>query len=244
MGIAHGFGNDAVCKRSGRKSPHTQDKGDWDNQTEELRDRMRLLLLGGIGRENTKILRTSPGAHGEAREHVFNITLRTPMIATPDRHSSGSEPSTPEREEYRLGGKEEEGRKPLGKSQPSAPNVHIPERLGTQQSSNAMVGKSLVGETIELLLSSLAQSTQTTYLRCWKRWIRYCESRGATPWVGPSKKDWGVAILNYLTSEYSVMKIGGSCLGARCSAIKFLHAVEGWRILKIRRIESIHPSRQ
>ena len=39
--------------------------------------------------------------------------------------------------------------------------------------------------------------------------------------------DWGVGILNYLTREYSVMKIGGSGLTTRFSAIKFLRSMEG-----------------
>lgn len=126
-----------------------------------------------------------------------------------------------------MGGKENTSGRTPDESQPSASNVHIPKTLGTQKSLNALVGKSLVGETIERLLSSLAPSTQTTYLRCWKFWSRYCEARGVSPWLDPSKQDWDVEILNYSTWGYSIVKIGGSGLGTRFSAIKFIHAVEG-----------------
>ena len=90
-----------------------------------------------------------------------------------------------------------------------------------------MVGKSLVGETIRLLLSALAPSTQATYLRFWKFGSRYCESRQISPLVNATEKDWDIDILNFLTWEYSVVKIGGSGLTTRFGAIQFLHSMEG-----------------
>ena len=163
----------------------------------------------------------------EERETVFKATLKTPLIMTPTGRSPRSEASTADRREYRMGGKEESGEKPHEESQPIAPNVHIPERLGTQPSLNALAGKSMVGETFEMLLSSPAPSKQTTYLWCCKFWSKYCEARRVSPRLDPSKQDWDVEILNYLTWECSVVKIGGSGLETRFIARKFAHAVEG-----------------
>ena len=103
-----------------------------------------------------------------------------------------------------------------------------------------MADKSLIDETIRLLLSALAPSAQSTYLRCWMFWSRYFEARNISQCVNPSEKDWDVDILNYLTWGYSAMKIGGSGLGARCSAIKSLHSMEGRGNLIIKRTGPTH----
>ena len=117
-------------------------------------------------------------------------------------------------------------------ARPSAPRASAPiigsnRPLNVQGSLGALVDKTLVGETLKLLLSSLASSTQTVYLRGRKFWIRYCESRGISPWVDMSQAGWGEGLLHYLTWEHIVMKLGGSALTTRFCAIKSIHLVEG-----------------
>ena len=99
--------------------------------------------------------------------------------------------------------------------------------LNAQEILSALVGKTLIDETIKLLVSSLAPATQSAYLRGWKFWSRYCASRKITPWINMSLPNWDLELLNYLTWEHKVMKRGSSALTTRFCAIKFIHLVEG-----------------
>ena len=108
-----------------------------------------------------------------------------------------------------------------------SPIISAGEILGTQQKLDDPVYKSLIGETIRLLLIFLAPAAQESYLRGWKFWSRYCEAKGSSPWVDRGKPGWDLQILNYLTCEHAVMKIGASGLATRSSAIKSIHVVEG-----------------
>ena len=68
-------------------------------------------------------------------------------------------------------------------ARPSAPRASAPiigsnRPLNVQGSLDSLADRTLVGETVKLLLSSLAASTQTVYLRGGKFRSRYCESRG------------------------------------------------------------------
>ena len=104
------------------------------------------------------------------------------------------------------------------------PEVH---NMDPQRRLGAIVDKSMIDETIKLLLISLAPSTQDVYFRNWEFWRDYCKRRGISPWLGAQEEDRSAELLSYLTWEHTVMKIGGSALTARFDAVKFLHLVEG-----------------
>ena len=133
------------------------------------------------------------------------MSLKTPYMASSRTRISPS--SSSQEGDFRTGGKDKEIEEKY-EEQPSASSVYVPQVLGTQQSLNAMADKSLIGETIRLLMGALAPSTQASYLRCWKFWSRYCEARKISPRADTREKDWDMDILNYLTWEYSVMKVG------------------------------------
>ena len=158
---------------------------------------------------------------------IFHVSIRTPArTVTPQ---NGTLVSTPTRSDFNMGGKDRrtDEKDESQPSQPGIPNVYVPSQMGTQQSLDALVDKSLVGETIRLLMSALAPSTQAAYLWGWKFWSRYCETRRISPWVDTALKYWDQEILNFSTWEFPVMKIGSSALETRFSAIKFIHSMEG-----------------
>ena len=98
-------------------------------------------------------------------------------------------------------------------ARPSSPRACAPiigtnRPLNVQESLDDLVDKTLAGETIKLLLSSLAASTQTVYLRGWKLRSRYCESRCIYHWVDISRSGWGEELLHYSTWGHTVMKLG------------------------------------
>ena len=127
-------------------------------------------------------------------------------------------PNSPMEHNFRCGGKEKrrlsdpeepELARPLQPT--SVPALPDGERIpDAQDCLNAIVDRTLVDETIKLLLSSLAPATQSAYLRGWKFWTRFCDIRGIKPWIDMSKPDWDMNLLTYLTWEHTVMKLGGS----------------------------------
>ena len=102
-----------------------------------------------------------------------------------------------------------------------------PRGLKTQSCLNAVVNRALVDDAVKLLMSSLAADAQTTYLKGWKTWARFCKARGVSPWVNAAVRNWDQNILSFLTWEHAVMKNGGDTLAKLFSAIRFLHLIEG-----------------
>ena len=100
-------------------------------------------------------------------------------------------------------------------------------KLTTQTCLNAVVNRALVDDTVKILTNSLADDTQTTYLKGWKMWTRFCDSRGFPPWVNTAVRNWDRNILCFLTWEHTVMKNGRDTLAKRFSAIRFLHLIAG-----------------
>ena len=109
----------------------------------------------------------------------------------------------------------------------SAPIISKPLSARTQDKLDSLTDHALGTETISLLMSSLAESTQGTYLKNWKMWTKFCQRRGVSPWVDTSRHNWDAEILNFLTWEYSVVKNGSSVLATRFCSIRFLHLIEG-----------------
>ena len=57
-------------------------KGEWAFQMGELGNRMHILLLGGVGKLNTRQLCGGPDEEGGERGPVFRVTLKTPPTKT------------------------------------------------------------------------------------------------------------------------------------------------------------------
>ena len=108
-----------------------------------------------------------------------------------------------------------------------AASIRQPVKLGTQNCLNAVVNRSMVDETIRLLLSTLSEGPQVMYLENWEIWTRFCSNRNLPPWLDTNVHNWDQELLSFLTWEHVVMKNGGGTLAARFSAIRFLHLIEG-----------------
>ena len=104
-------------------------------------------------------------------------------------------------------------------------------KLDTQTCLNAVANRALVGDTVKLLMNSLAEDTQNAYLKGWKVWARFCESRGVSPWANTTIHNWDQNTLCYLTWEHTVVKNGGETLARRLSDIRFCTWSKGEGIL-------------
>ena len=180
-------------------------KARWLKQTVELRRKLQLLFHGGVGPTNVR------NVYGCAEDEEVVADLRTTVDDTlvPSQALSEGYYSIGEQYTYRDGGAEDVKRRlsdPESQelARPSSPRASAPiigkNRVGdVQESSDSMAGKTLVGETTELLPSSMAPSTQTVYLRGWKFRIRYCDSMGVSPWIDMSQPQWDLDLLHYPT---------------------------------------------
>lgn len=124
-----------------------------DSQMEELRQKLHLLYLGGVGNSNLKQIHgpTSSGMETGTPESedcefetISKVKLKTPVSRTPPLRVPESSASTTERGNFRIGTKEEEEEE----QQPSASSIYVPGNMGSQQRLNAVVGKSIVEEKI------------------------------------------------------------------------------------------------
>ena len=83
----------------------------------------------------------------------------------------------------------------------------------------------MADEKVRLLLSSLAERTQTMYLENWQIWVNYCRARKIAPRMDTSVRNCGREVLSFLTWGHTVMKNGGGAPADRFSAIRFLRLV-------------------
>ena len=95
------------------------------------------------------------------------------------------------------------------------PMISKPLKTGNQDELNSVADRELGTETISLLMSPRSESTQGTYLENLEMRTKFCQRRGASPWVDTSKLNWDAEILNFLDWEYPVMENGSSVLSAR-----------------------------
>ena len=99
---------------------------------------------------------------------------------------------------YRCGGRDEAG----------AANISRLALLNIKQALDAVANRSVNDETVRLLLSSLAESKQVTYLKKWKIWVNYCRSRQIAHWMDTSTQNWDREVLGFLTWGHTVMNNG------------------------------------
>ena len=199
-------------------------KEEWDQNMEELKRKLHLMVLGGVGAPNLatfhrrlqRTLSEEEGGDDDIRTS-FNFSLvrsgRNSPAVTMESGENG----------FRCG-MDKEG---SSGTRVGVPSIMTGEKLGTQDHLNALVEKSTTDETIRLLMNSLAPATQSAYLRNWKAWNGYCEAGNMNPWLNVSEDNWDMKLLNYLTWEHTVMKVGASALVSRYSAIKHIHLIEG-----------------
>ena len=137
------------------------------------------------------------------------MSVNTSLAVTPTFNRTPMRSARCSEDDFRADGKETGERIPSNPqtpelAKPAQPRANAPmmERdmiLIDQESLNALVGETLIDETIKLLTSSLPPATQSAYLRGWEFWNRYCESRSITPRIDMSVPDWDWGLLNYLT---------------------------------------------
>ena len=196
--------------------PKTKDERNC--RMRELRSRLQMLYWGGLAPGNAMNVYQCEDDE-ERVTHVRMVMESTPMSPNDGVSTLGGQR---EDGQYRSGGREGLGSKLADPdspemAKPEAPRARDPiigntRTLNAQESLNALVDRTLVGETAQLLLRSLAPATQAAYLRGWKFWSRYCDSRGSSPWIDTSYPQWGRDLLNYLTWARTVMKVGVSAL--------------------------------
>jgi site-specific recombinase XerD len=71
------------------------------------------------------------------------------------------------------------------------------------------------------MTAAVTESTRTVYGHSWRRWERWCASRGITPLPAAP-----AAVCAYLT-ERAEEKISASVLDSACSAISYIHRSHG-----------------
>ena len=180
-------------------------KAGWPKQVVELRQKLQLLDLGGVGPTNVRMVY---GCAGDA-EIVTDIRRTVGESPVADQALVGAFYSIGEQFAFRPRGKENISRMLSDPESPemarqsapraSAPIIGTNRVLNAQESLGALVRETLVGEATKLHLSSIAPSNQTVYLRGWKFRSRYCDSRGVSPRIEMSLPQWGVDLLHYRT---------------------------------------------
>ena len=82
-------------------------------------------------------------------------------------------------------------------------------------------------DKIDILMSTVAESTRSKYKGGWAAWREFCEGLEVSPKLDPTVPDWGSRLLDCFAWEHKIMGVGYSGLVTRYAAIRFVHLVEG-----------------
>ena len=89
-------------------------------------------------------------------------------------------------------------------------------------------------EKFALLTSSVSDITREQYIRCWRRWARFCACMGATPWFDSSSIGRDNVLIDFLVWEYKILDIQHGTLAKRFFAIWLIRIAEGRGDLSLR----------
>ena len=62
-------------------------------------------------------------------------------------------------------------------------------------------------EKFTLLTASVSDITREQYIRCWRRWTRFCACMGVSPWLDSPSIGWGNVLIDFVVWEYKILGI-------------------------------------
>ena len=89
-------------------------------------------------------------------------------------------------------------------------------------------------EKFTLLTASVSDITRDQYIRCWRRWTRFCACMGVSHWLDSPSIGWGNVLIDFIVWEYRILGIHHGSLHKRFCDIRFIHIAEGREDLSLR----------